>query len=81
VSGRIGTGDLESQFAQLARQATSFGVDTDNWQLLPGSDDNGSREPWVVDDGSPHPVLLLGYTKREALAALAIANSILQAIS
>lgn len=81
MSGRITTADLEQQFTQIVRLATSLGADTDDWQLIPGSvDEDSEREPWVISDGSPHPLVRLGYTRRDALTSLAAQAAILRAV-
>lgn len=80
MSGRITTPDLEQAFTNVVRLATTLGADTDNWVLVEGQIEGATREPWSISDSTAHPVVLLGYTKRDALAALAAMGAILRAV-
>jgi hypothetical protein len=81
VAGRITQADLETQFSQLARHAMSLGADTDTWTLVPGTEIGvPGRSPWLIEVGEGHP-LVLGYTKREALAALHAMNAFAQVVN
>jgi hypothetical protein len=83
MAGRLVTADLEQQFTQLVRAVTALGVDTDEWQLLPGEEGGEveGRMPWVIDDGKAHAVLHLGYTRREAMTSLSTATATAQIIA
>lgn len=81
MSGSISNSDLDAQFAVLTRVMVSLGNDgAGRWELVAGEDTPQGREPWTVEDGSPVPVMTLGYTRREALTALVHMNAALVAL-
>lgn len=77
MAGKLTTTDFDSQFAQLARASTALGVDTDEWTLVSGEEQvrEMTRTPWFIADGTRHPVVVLGYTSRDAMSALSVLNA------
>lgn len=70
---------IESIFQEVVRSAAQLGAVTDEWDLVQGIS-NGRSSPWAISDRGARPVVVLGYSRREALTALISMNAILAAV-
>lgn len=74
--------DIEQAFTQVVRLANSIEPEAEAsaWTLRAGTMPNGTaRMPWAVVKGDD-PILVLGYSRRDALTALNHMASVLRAV-